>query len=232
MLRGSGGAVDVHARQRVYRPHEIPGWDSVSRTQRIVDNVAQQVIRGAGGFTDQTRITLSTSTVVDRADSSWRMRCSSLSIAEQTIAKNAEGVDEVTRSRTRTSGVDCRIVAGEDRTRPLWRFRYGIASSRDSLAVRYDSAAADGAEAVSATPPITLEALAIPQARRLTVTRDPRAVPDLLRVASRWYVNTEGDVRIAVVDLGVQTTVHLSPDASDDERRALRLIGAFLATAP
>lgn len=118
------------------------------------------------------------------------------------------------------------------RHRTLWRFRYGIAAGRDSLAAIYDSLAAANAPQVSATPPIMLEAVVTSEARRLRVTRDPRAVPDLLRVASRWYVETEDGLRIAVIDLGVQATVHLSPHVSAEERKALRLIGAFLATSP
>jgi hypothetical protein len=232
MMRGSGGAVDVERRERAFHPHEIPGWDSSSRAQRAVAGVTQQLILGAGGFTDRTRIALGTAAVRDRSDNASQMTCSSLSIYDQTIARNAEGAEETVRSRTRTHGVDCRITASDDTTRTLWQFRYGIAPARDSLAAIYDSLAAAKAPQVSATPPITLEAVAVPEARALRVTRDPRAVPDLLRVASRWYVDTEDGLRIAVIDLGVQATVHLSPHVTAEERRALRLIGGFLATSP
>jgi hypothetical protein len=232
MMRGSGGAVDVHRREREYRPHEIAGWDSSSRAQRLVAGLGQQLILGAGGFTERTRIALGTATVIDRADSTSRMTCTSFSIYDQTIVKNADGVDEAVRSRTRTSGVDCRITATSDTTRTLWRFRYGIAPARDSVAAIYDSLAAANAPQVSGAPPITIEAVDAPDGRRLRVTRDPRAVPDLLRVASRWYVDTEDGLRIGVIDLGVQATVHLSPQVRVGERKALRLIGAFLATSP
>ena len=231
MMRGSGGAVDVQQRERTYHPHEIPGWDASSRAQRVAAAVAEKVILGAGGFTERTRITLGTATVVDRADSTSRMSCASLSIHDQRIIKDSDGAESVARTRTRTAGVRCRITAGGDTLGTSWLFRYGIAPARDSLAALHDSLAAADPQQVSETPPIILEGDG-PASRPLRVSRDPRLVPDLLRVAIRWYVDTGDGVRVAVIDLGVQATVHFSPQVTAEERRVLRLIGAYMATAP
>ena len=232
-LRGST-ALDVDTRVARYRPHEIPGWDGGSRSARVAGAVAQAMVRAAGGFSERTIVELGESSIVSREDTAHRARCRSLTIVDETIVKDGSGTDQVSRSVPRVHGIDCRIVHVADSGRVLWRFRHGITPPRDSLAAVYDSLVAAESPLVTAQPPVALERFAGPDSGLVSyrVTRDPRAIPDLLRVARRFYVNRESGEHVGVIDLGLQATAHASPDATTEERRALRLFAAGLLVQP
>ena len=232
-LRGST-ALDADTRKARLRPHEIPGWDNASRSARVAGASAQTMVRAAGGFSERTIVELGESAIVSREDTAYRARCRSLTIVDEAIVKDASGTDQVSRSVPRVHGIDCRVVSAADSGRVLWRFRYGITPPRDSLAALYDSLVAAGSPLVTAQPPVSLERLAGPGSALVSyrVARDPRAVPDLLRVSRRFYVNRESGEHVGVIDLGLQATAHASPDATTDERSALRLFAAGLLVQP
>lgn len=228
-----GSDADVQATQRLdsYRPHEIPGWHS-PLAGRVADAILQGAIRRAGGFSERTRIELGSYLVVDLGDTTSQMRCSTLAISDDQVERRNDA-DEVTTSRRRTTGWNCRIEGSSELQRTVWQFRAGIAPTRDSLAAIYDSLAAIESREIQASPPLHLEQSASDGGPvRFPAAWDPRMIVDPLWVASRLTITRDGGRAVAVVDLGTRTRLHLAPDVSAEERRVLRLVAVFLTVSP
>lgn len=229
-IRGGDARFDVVRISRTYARDDIPGWGR-PRGERTASAVGQAVLRGAGGFTEALVITLRTTRVAERADSTRALWCSHMSMGEQRVVKGDDGGDEVEQTRPIAAGLRCHVATPVDSIVPLWRLSYGIAPPRDSLAQQYDSLAALRAPAVGPHPPITLARTARGGAGDsvLLVERDPRAIPDLLHAYERWYVSRPDSSRVAVIDIGIRSRLRLAPGVEPETRQTLRLIAALLA---
>lgn len=230
-IQSKGGQLDVATDAREYAPHEIPGWDGGSRAGRVASSVLARIGRRNGLTTDQTRVGLGTRVVAD-ADG-WQLRCSVLWIDDQEVEYNRTDDDHVTRDVRRTEGADCRAFAPSDSNIVRWRFRAGIAPSRDSLATIYDSLEAAKSAAVTATPPMSLEHLTAAGAVDATycLTRDVTAPSLMQRLsgATHVHVRRETGALIGTIQSGWKPMLDLSPDAGPDEARMLRLLAGFMA---
>ena len=229
-LKATGGPLDVVTEARDYAPHEIPGWDSGSTAGRVASAIGQSVARHAGLTSDRARIGLGTRVVSESGG--WQLRCSLFWIDDEEIQYNRTDADHVSRSMRRTEGESCRVVASVDTGVVLWRFHAGIALSRDSLALLYDSLSAQKSAAVGASPPMSLERLTADDsvAARYDLARDLGAKTLAERVGGvrRIQVSREGGATVAVMSVTVRTTLDLAPGTSDDEARVLRLVAAAL----
>ena len=224
-VRSGAARFDVVRSSRTYRRDEIPGWERPA-VERVAGAIGQSIVRGAGGFTDAVAVTLGASRVAERGDTTRALWCSHLSIAEQRIVRR-DGRDEVEQSRPLASGLRCHVASPGDSTTPLWKLDYGIAPPRDSLARLYDSLAAVQSPALGPAPPITLVQAAAAESRFVV----ERHAPSLLDVNAfeRWFVSRADGTRVAVIDLGIRSTLRLAPGVDPAARSALRLIAALLA---
>ena len=229
-IRSGDTRFDVERISRTHGRDDIPGW-ARPRGERTASAVGQAVIRGAGGFTDALAVTLRSTRVAERADSSRALWCSEMSMGEQRVVKGDGGSDEVEQTRPIAAGLRCHVATLADSIVPLWQVGYGIAPPRDSLAQMYDSLAALRAPEVGARPPITLARTARGAVgdSLLLVERDPRAIPDLLNAYERWYVSRPDSSRVAVIDIGLRSRLRLAPGVEPEIRHTLRLIAALLA---
>lgn len=224
-VRSGAARFDVVRSSRTYRRDEIPGWERPA-AERIASGIGQSIVRGAGGFTDAVAVTLRASRVAARGDTARALWCSHLSIAEQRIVRR-DGRDEVEQSRSLASGLRCHVASPGDSTTPLWKLDYGIAPPRDSLARLYDSLAAVQSPALGPAPQITLAQAAAAEAT-FVVERHAPSLFDL-NAFDRWFVRGADGTRVAVIDLGIRSRLHLAPGVDPDARMALRLIAALLA---
>ena len=229
-IRSRDARFDVARISRHYGRDDIPGWGR-PRGERVASAVGQTIIRGMGGFSDELVVTLRTTRVADRSDSTRALWCSDMSMGEQRVVKGANGSDEVAQTRPIAAGLRCLVATTSDSTAPLWRLGYGIAPPRDSLAQLYDSLGALRAPAIGPSPPITLVRAGREGATDavLVVERDPRAIPDLLNAYERWYVSRPDSTRVAVIDIGLRSRLRLAPGVEPETRQTLRLLAALLA---
>lgn len=230
-LQSKGGQLDVATETRQYAPHDIPGWDGGSRAGRVASSIASTIARHNGFTTDRTDIGLGTRVVTD-ADG-WQLRCSVLWIDDQEVEYNKTDDDHVTHEVRRTAGADCRALAPHDSGVIRWRFRTGIAPSRDSLAAIYDSLAAEKSPQVSAEPPMSLEhltAAGIVDAS-YCLTRDATAptLMERLSLTVRFHVRRDSGAAVGVIQTGAKPMLDLAPGSSADEARMLRLVAGFMA---
>ena len=224
-VRSGAARFDVLRSSRTYRKDEIPGWGR-PRGERIASGIGQSIVRAAGGSTDAVAITLGASRVAERGDTTRVLWCSQLSMGEQRIVKR-DGRDEVEQTRPLASGLRCHVATPADSTTLLWRLAYGIAPARDSLAMLYDSLAAIQSPALGPDAPITLVQTGIGTSA-FVVERHPPPLLDLYAY-DRWFVTRTDGARLAVLELGIRSVLHLAPEIDPEARGALRLIAAQLA---
>jgi hypothetical protein len=230
-LKTPGGPLDVTTEARDFAVHEIPGWDSGSTAGRAASAIVQGIARREGMTSDRARIGLGTRVVSDSGG--WQLHCSLFWIDDQEIQYNKTDDDHITRSARRTEGENCRVVTAADTALVRWRFRAGIAPTRDSLAMVYDSLSAAKSQAVGASPPMSLERLRTDGtvAARYDFTRGDATPTFAERMGGvrRMRVSREGGGEVAVMNVSLRTTLDLAPGTSDDEARVLRLVAATLA---
>ena len=231
-LRTSRGPISVATRVREYGLHDIPGWNGGSTVGRVAGGILGGIMRRQGMSTEHVTIRHGTQVLSDSGATPWRLRCSVYTIDDETEEYNKSENDHVTRRVRRASGADCRAYDMADTAAVLWHFQSGIAPSRDSLAVQYDSLARDNPPMVSATPPISLERLAADGAvaARYEVTRRaPGTLMEQLAELHQITIAREGGAPIATIYQASGTTADFAPDATIEETRIVRLIAALLA---
>lgn len=227
-VRSGAARFDVVRSSRTYRRDEIPGWERPT-AERVAGAIGQSIVRAAGGSTDAVAVTLGTSRVAERGDTGNTARamwCSHLSMAEQRIVRR-DGRDEVDQLRPIASGLRCHVASPGDSTTPLWKLDYGIAPPRDSLARLYDSLSVARSPVLGADPAITLVHAAAADSA-FVVERHAPSLMDLYAF-DRWFVSRADGTRVAVIELGIRSRLHLAAGIDRETRRTLRLIAAVLA---
>jgi hypothetical protein len=229
-FRSPGGGIDVRSRVRTYSPQQIPGWD-VPRGERVLGAVGSFLFRQAGGTTSSTVVGLGTRTVT--AGGELQLHCSVFWIEDSELAFDRRQAVDVRSMTTRpVQGFDCRAAPATEPTAIAWRVRMGIAPPRDSLALVFDSLAAQRSPALAPLPPITLErtgrhdgAIVAYQVEQQTpVTSWARPLFPL-----RLQFARPGGEPLAVLHGGEDVVLDVAPAATPDERGILRLIAGLFA---
>jgi hypothetical protein len=229
-FRSPGGRIEVRSRVRTYSPQQIPGWD-VPRSERVLGAVGSWLFRQAGGTTSSTVVGLGTRTVTEGGD--LRLHCSVFWMEDSEVAfDRREGVDVRYMTTRPVQGLDCHAATAAEPDATAWRLRLGIAPSRDSLALVFDSLAAEQSPALGPLPPIALERMgsaddavvAYEVERQTPVTSWERPFFPL-----RLQFARPGGEALAVLRGGEYVLLDVAPVATPDERRMLRLVAGLFA---
>jgi hypothetical protein len=218
------GELLVESRARTYERDEIPGW-SRPRSSRVAAEVVSWMFLGLGGSVTYTEIGLGTHSVVGKGAEDRRLACSTFWMAERQVSNSRrDGPDGMNRSSPLTAGLRCDVTAAPDIGRVLWRFEDGIAPSRDSLAMVFDSLTAAGSPVVGAVPPKWLE--------RIGPDGEVQARFELLEVWPRLAFADENGTRVAVLHRGLRPAFDTAPELTAEERQVLRLVAAAYLISP
>lgn len=220
---------------KTYGLHDIPGWNTRSTAGRVATGIFEAVMRRNGWTTESVEIGLETRTVTDSGATTWELRCSAYWIEDREEEYNKNDDDHVARSTRRSEGAVCRAVDLGDTSIVLWRFRAGIAPSRDSLATIYDAVRDTNAALVSATPPMFLERLSPDGA--LAASYVVGTELGLHELGVRGFLRTvqvsreTGAPPIGVIHKLRGTTLDVAPHVTGDELRILRLLAGLVAVS-
>lgn len=213
----AAGPLELRGTIRRYSPQEIPGWGRplAERTGSAIGGFAARVV---GATTNEVVVGHGALVVSGPAAGEWGLRCAVFWMIDQDIEYDRSiNEDHVAETSRRTSGMDCHGARATQPDVTVWRLNYGIAPPLDSIAVVYDSLAAEASPAVAAHPPITLV--------RLAADGEVEASYDVQR-DQRWLLfGAADDGPLAVLHYGVD----FAPAASSEEKVILRMIAVALA---
>lgn len=236
-LSSAHGPLEVETRAHEYERHEIPGWDDQGKGERAASSVLQWALRRNGATTEWTTIGLGERVVREPGDDGWRLACSVFWIDVEDVEYDKDRGDHVSRDRRATEGLDCRASALADTGAVLWRFRRGIAPSREALAAQFDRLAAEGSADVTASPTSSLERVerdATGGVRYVVEDELPGEGGETgwaahVGVGTALRVTRENGERVATLRHGMRLAIDVAPGGTADEARVLRLVGAAMA---
>ena len=227
------GPLVARARGKTYDLHEIPGWNTESTAARVATGILGFVLRRNGWTTESVQIGIGTRTVTDSGPTSWELRCSAYWIDDQEEEYNKADEDHVARAIRRSEGAVCHAVDLADTSIVLWRFRAGIAPSRDSLAAVYDSVRATNSALVSASPPMSLERVApdgdVAASYPVTMDLVQAETSIHLRIGTVRVSRERDSPPIGMIHRATDVSLDLAPNVTGEEMRILRLLSGLIA---
>lgn len=212
----AAGPLELRGTIRRYSPQEIPGWER-PLAERTRSAIGGFVARQLGATTNEVVVGHGALVISGPAAGEWELRCAVFWMIDQDVEYDRSiNEDQVAATSRRTRGMDCHGARATQPDVTVWRLKYGIAPPLDSIAVVYDSLAAEASPAVAAYPPIALV--------RLAADGEVEASYDVQRDQRRLLFSAADDRPLAVLHFGLD----FAPDVSSEEKVILRMIAAAL----